>query len=178
MMKRTIGFVLAALLLLCCGCSAEQEEIQVPVDYYYPYTIDQIVYNEERQCMDCEPHESKGHEKDLSYLLNEYFKGPNRADLASPFPKNLTVTSLEITGDILVLELSREFGQLSGLNLTIACACITQTCFALNSRLSRVQISAVDTQLDGSKWITMTRSSMILLDDGMPTTEPTADTTE
>ena len=163
-MKRWLCFALSLLLFTAAGCAVNAEKMQVPVDFFYPYPIDSIVYNGEPMMMGSEPRESSGHEEDMRYLLNVYFQGPKSNSLTSPFPKDVTVVSYEITTDILTLELSTSFGQLRGIDLSIACACLTQTCFSIQPELTRVQISASDSLLDGSKWVTMTRDSLMLLD--------------
>ena len=177
-MKRFTCLILALLLALSAtACSARKPAAKVPVDYYYPYPMDEIAYNGQPTIMDSEQRESLGHEGDWVYLLNEYFKGPVSDELVSPFPARLTVVSLEIIGDMVSLELSNPLGQLTGIDLTVACSCISQTCLGMIPEINKVQISAADTLLEGSKWVIMTRDSMMLLDDSAVPTE-TADATE
>lgn len=172
-MKRLICLLLVLILLLpLSGCTKQEHEFQVPVNFFYLSAA--FVHEGKSRVFDCvidfEEREALGHIEDLEYLFNEYFKGPESTELISPFPKDLTVAELRIVGDIMFLEVSDSLGQLTGMDLTIACTCITKTAVAL-ANVKKVQISATDTLLDSSKTIFMDADALLLLDDSATPTE-------
>lgn len=175
-MKRWISLILTLFLLVfAVGCAVNTPAIQVPVEYFYPYPLEDIVYNGEPTITKSELWESAGHEGELDFLLNQYFKGPKSEYLTSPFPSNLTVVNCQINEETITLELSAELSQLTGIDLTTACACITQTCLTMYPECNKVQITTGSSLLDGMRWITMTRDTMMLMDNSTAPTETTAE---
>jgi len=176
-MKRYICLMLILFLLATMvGCRPNSSDIQVPVEFFYPYTLDDIVYNGEPVFTKSELRESAGHEGELDYLLNLYFRGPEQEKLYDPFPNRLTVVNYQINEESITMELSEELGQLTGIDLTTACACITQTCLAMYPECNKVYITAGSASLDGNRWITMTRDTMMLIDNSTAPTETTSET--
>ena len=81
--------------------------------------------------------------------------------LHSPFPSGLVLRSVEQDGGNLHVELSASLTMLTGTDLTLACACLAQTCFSL-TEAETVTISS-----DGLGFVsmTLTRDSLLLVDD-------------
>jgi ABC-type oligopeptide transport system substrate-binding subunit len=176
MMKKWICLLLT--LGLCCSLVAcgNQEQVQSPVDYYYPRTnytsgsTDSILASEVR--------EAAGHEDDLDYLIKQYLKGPVSPLLRSPFPSGTKLIRMEQNGDTLTIILDSTFAQLTGLDLTIACASLSKTCMAL-SGATTVQISADGPTLDGERSIIISADSLVLMDEPPAvTTSPTTEETQ
>ena len=97
-------------------------------------------------------------------LLNEYLSGPLGEGLHTPFPANVRIASFNISASTVTVVLSREFSQLSGLDLIIACACLSRTLFDMMEQ-NRIQIAAYESLLDGQAYITFDRSSILFVDD-------------
>jgi len=70
---------------------------------------------------------------------------------------------MDLDGLTAKIVLCDEFATLKGLDLTIACACLSRTVIALTG-CHEVIISAESMQLDGKNFITLSRDSYLLLD--------------
>lgn len=161
-MKPYLCLILSVALLLCCvGCKSENREIIDPVSFYYRVRTD----NQERvsSMIDYEIRETTGFSDDMIGLLNVYLQGPESSAFISPFPADVFVVSYETDHANVVITLCSEFSQLSGVNLSIACACITMTVSELTN-CEQVSIIAEDALLDGSNMITMHRNDLLLFD--------------
>ena len=127
-MKKFLSFLLCLFLLLCvCSCAHRAEAPQVPVRFYYPRTADSIQYTGDSGAFTFEERESAGHTDNIPYLLNLYFRGPSDPTLQNPFPTAISVTELKVYGNYAFLTVSDSFAQMTGMELTTACACLTLT---------------------------------------------------
>lgn len=167
-MKRTFCIVLAFLLLLpLVACSQQKADIQDPVNFYYrkkdPAHSDTAISKELG--------EAQGHREDYSYLIGQYLKGPTDEVLQRTFPSGISVIELKIDGTTATLVLSDFFSTLSGLDLTLACACLTLTICELTGT-EQLTVRTQSTLLDGNKSITMARKDIVLLDDCRVAIEP------
>ena len=161
-MKRWVTVLLILSMLSClCGCSKNSPPPKEPVIFYYPAA--KTVYNGTTEVLHPESREGAGYKADIAGLMNLYLKGPVSETLRSPFPVQVTVTRFASTTNTAILELSNEFAQLVGIDLTVACASIARTLFDL-TQLDTVQISATDAQLDGQASITLNRNDIYFLD--------------
>ena len=172
-MKHRISIILIVSILLClCSCANDTRPAKVPVNFYY--LAKDVSYNGKSEILLPEEREGAGHEADIEGLLNQYLKGPVSDTLRSPFPAHVSVNRYATTANMVVLELSSEFAQLTGIDLTIACSCITRTLFDL-TQLERVMISVTDAQLDGQASITFDLNDIYFVD--APSSDKTPDTT-
>ena len=161
-MKRMTSILLIlALLPALVGCSPKAEPPQSPVTFYYP--ADDTIYDGKTAVIHQEIRDAAGYEEDIEGLLNLYLKGPASESLRSPFPRQVKVTRYSTNSNTINLVLSSEFAQLSGIDLTLACACLANTLFEL-TQLERVQFFATDSQLDGQDSITLDRNDIYLAD--------------
>lgn len=168
-MKKGICMTLILIFLLC-GCrNAPVEKYQNPVNFYY--CRQEISYHSKDSVFCSEIRESNGSEG-LSNLLWTYLKGPERADLVSPFPAGLRVVSVRKQGDTLCVELSRNFAALKGMDLTRACACLSLTLGELTDA-KIIEIRTENVLLDGKDKITMLPDSLQLMDSGASISEIT-----
>lgn len=183
-MKRLIALLLSAALLLAflTACAPEQEPPHSPVAYFYPTeTIysghhDKPHFDHSTTVLRAEAGEAVGHEKDYLYLTNMYFHGPKDASLHNPFPKGLAVLEFRMTNNTVILELSSNYASLSGIDLTIASACIAKTLHAMTG-CNRVQLSAYNAFLDGSPFIFIDCNDLMEIDiPVLPSESPTEST--
>ena len=107
---------------------------------------------------------AEGHKQDHTYLLNKYFRTVPDAGLVSAFPSGLAIISFKLEGLTAKVVLTDCIADLSGMELTIALVCITQTVMSLTG-CQEVIISAYSRQLDGQNFITLNRDSYLLLDN-------------
>lgn len=160
-MKRGICLILVLCLILpLYACSGETP--QVPGTFYYRRaetafdTIDGVTAPEQV--------ELAGIRSDLSALFRAYFDGPKSPDLDSPFPRDTRVLSWEIQSDTLMLTMNDAFAAMSGIELTIACACIARTFLELLP-VTQVQFQANNALLGGEKSLTFSADNISLADD-------------
>ena len=160
--------LLSIILLLCvfiqlsaCGDN-DTGELHGAADFYY--LTEEVTYHSENGLIASEKRDANNYYDDLSTLLNQYLQGPDKTGLVSPFPENTTVSEITHNNGILSIELSKEFGQINGYDLSVACACLTLTVQQFVT-VNLVQISAEGVDLDGNKYITMNTDSLLLIDN-------------
>jgi spore germination protein GerM len=159
--------IAAAFLLLCLGlgligCSDSSEGYVYPVDFYYLRQDADIQYSKEDGIITFETREG-GHGESITHLLNLYFQGPADEMLVSPFPEKLNVISAHFSHNALDLILSDEFSDLTGIDLTVACACIARTCLLWDG-VEAINIRVQDSKAEASQTILLTKDSIILHD--------------
>lgn len=154
-------FLCIALLFALLGCQSNEDEILEPVSFYYRVRTD----NQEQvpQLIESELRDASKLSGDILTLLNCYIEGPDSSKLFSPFPPELQVLSCITEQEKTTITLSSEFSQLSGTDLSIACACITLTTAGLLNT-AQVTIIADNSLLDGKNMITMDVNNLLLND--------------
>ncbi len=169
-MKKILCAFLAVLLLCALtGCNKEKSELREPVKFYY--CLSDPAYGAAPGVIGHEARESAGHAQDFSYLLDVYLAGPESYTLRTPFPTGTALTGFSLDGKSAAVQLSTSFAKLSGISLTLACACITLTVWEI-SGAEQVSISVEGMMLDGNAQITMNRNSLLLLDDSNIVIDP------
>ena len=162
-MKRILIFLLILLLLPLWGCREVPEEVEIekPVSVYYK--LANPTHGTEDSVIAATSIESKDHEADYFYLISLYLKGTADPNFERTFPRGTTLISFKqdaLTGKIV---LSDRFASLSGIDLTIACVCITRTVMELTG-CREVIISTNTAKLNGERYITLSADSYLLLD--------------
>ncbi len=124
-MKRSMLFF-AALLLLLTACSGTRDRNGLRFYYrdapasdgHLPFgTEDGAIGFERRDC----------HPETFQALFGLYFAPPLDSSLESPFPNGLTCPSTALEDGILTVTLSQELDELSGVERSIAAACLVRT---------------------------------------------------
>ena len=157
-MRKIIALMLAAALLIgLTGCL----ETTDTVTFYYARHEDSYLYGLDNGVIAGESREVTGHRGDLKYLLTLYFHGPTTEYLRSPFPSGMVLRTVERQGDTVHVALSSSLTMLGGTDLTLACACLAQTCFGL----SNAQAVSITAEGLGIVSMTLTRDSLLLVDD-------------
>ena len=97
---------------------------------------------------------------DLESLLSAYLDGPYNVLLRSPFPKGTKLVSVQPGKEMIEVVLSDEFATLEGINLTLACACISNTLLEIsNAEMIRIRTESVP--LANTEYIDMTQKSLL-----------------
>lgn len=143
------------------GCQQEAPELKDPVTFYYQRQ--NLTYNSSDGVIAGETRDADGHAHEPAYLLNVYLSGPLSPEFVSPFPSKVRLLALEIQETNAILTLNRRFSELTGLDLTIACACLTMTTISLTG-VETVTIQADSAMLDSARQITMDTNCFLLLD--------------
>lgn len=161
-MKNRIFVMIILLCMLLCGCQVKSDALQEPVTVYYRLanisygTIDSVIAPTDM--------ESAGHTGDYTYLLNLYLTNDTSEEFARTFPKATMLVSIKMDALTAKVVLSDSFATLTGIDLTIACACLTQTVISLTG-CQEVIISTKTQKLDGQNFITLSKDSFLFLDE-------------
>lgn len=163
-MRRALIALLVLLLLLgCTGCSfGKGNSMETAVFYYLRNSDPNDLPN---QVIESETRETPGHSGDLNYLLSLYLQGPLDQELESPFPNGCELVSVIQLDDTLCVTLDSSLTELEDIRLTLACACMAQTCFSM-VETEQVQIRAAAPDLSESISMTFSKDSLLLSDDG------------
>ena len=100
---------------------------------------------------------------DITALLDLYVKGPHSAIFNNPFPSGTLILSCQQSNDILILTVSDEFSQLSGIDLMLSCACLARTGMEITGATA-VHIRADTLLLDGDDEIVITQDTFLFTD--------------
>ncbi len=175
-MKKCLNLLLMlAVLLSLAGCQKppQAEDPDQPVRFYYCHA-GELPFGQADSVITHEVRSGAGLLPDSQLLLSEYLKGPESEDLASPFPKGTALLALENKNGVVYVTFSDEFAALSGMDLTLACACFAKTAGELlNAKY--VILQAKTLPLGSSKQIPIFLDNLLLLDDSA-TNPPTTTT--
>ena len=165
-MRRRLCLLFAAILFfMLSGC--RHIETETVYNFYYlrvEYTCgsqDSVISTEARKFP--EKHE-------VSDLLKLYLNGPLDKTYKNPFPKNTSIIDFEHQADTVSIKLSDQIGALTGVSLSLTCACLAKTAMDLTGA-ETVHISADTLLLNGKNFITFDADTILLL-DGSSTTDP------
>lgn len=152
-MKRLISLLICTVLVLS-GCKGSDM-----AHFYYPRA--EIQYDCPDGVIASEERDTAGHGSHLSFLISLYLIGPLDSELASPFPTNTKLLSIEIKDSVLYIRLTDTSPALSDSQFTLACTCLTLTCLEITT-VESVSITS------GERDITLSRDQITLFDTGEP----------
>lgn len=119
-MRRLLSLLLAAVLLLLPACADPEADegllLYFPTDSYF-----------EGSALGSQPVTLPEGQAPEAALLRALLAGPTQEGLRSPFPAGVTLRSWHISDGILLVNLSEQYGGLSGISLTLADYSITLT---------------------------------------------------
>lgn len=159
MTKRILIIFLSLLLLFMFGCAGKNDDIEQPVNFYYHNSLlseenfDRIIVSEIR--------EGAGFTKEE--LVGLYLRGPQSEELENPFPEGLRLVSVSIKGKRVKITVSRLLGKLDGIQLTLACSCLSATLFDLYG-CQTVEIVSEGQTIDGKPSIIINKDDLALTD--------------
>lgn len=160
-MKQRIALSLCLLLLFSCmGCRQDPGADVDSAHFYYPRA--QLSFDSGSSAFEAE-YRHMDQWSSWAQVLNIYLAGPTSNQLRSPFPAGIKVINTTMENGTVTINVSRELAQLSGLELTIACGCLTLTCLELTGA-ETIIIRADGALLDGQKSIRMNKNTLMLLD--------------
>lgn len=132
-MKKIFCLLFSAWMLLClCGCHfGSSGDYLEPVVFIYPRQSEYFLHGDENGIFGSEIREASGHTGDLNYLLSIYMRGPQDAQLRSPFPAGCRIQDIQYKDETLHLVFNGEFAKLENMELSIACSSLLQTCYEI-----------------------------------------------
>ena len=168
MKKRIASILLILLIVSLCACTDTPDSSKDPLVFYYPWADLEAAMKQDPHCtaLGYEERDISGNRENLRYLLTLYFQGPLDTDLASAFPKGTSALEVQMEDTALTVTLNHAFGQLEGMDLTLACTCLARTCFGLTDAQS-VTIKTAPTDDTPELSVTITRDNF-LLEDHIP----------
>ncbi len=166
-MKKYLSYILIlSLAVSLLGCSFGHSGAVEPVTFYYTRNMqdpESFISNSQEGFFASEVREAAGHTGDLYYLLSLYLQGPLDHNLRSPFPTGCRVLTVYQKDGAVHVQLDQVFSSLENLELTVASACIAQTCIDLTDA-EAVYITAKSTE-NTPVDIVIHRDSLLLTDE-------------
>lgn len=156
-MKKKIILLLLAVMLLC-GCGMDTADPEETVSFFYPRA--DILYGAQDGVIAAELREASISGNSLEQQLYIYLSGPKTEGFVSPFPAGTALLGIKQDQSRLTLTLSEEFFSLEGVDLTLACASLAQTCFGITDTVELTLRSG-----NGEQRITIDRNSFVFFDD-------------
>lgn len=167
-MKRILSFL---ILPLCfCGC-AQNTAPSEGTQFYYPTTV--VSYGTESSAIAYELREYT--ELPTQEIIALYLQGPRQEGLRCPFPSECTLINLQLSEEEAALVLSDSYAELSGLELSIANACLAKTVIGLTGSTT-VVLCCETKPLAGEARISITQQDLILFDESTGVSDPNSAT--
>lgn len=155
-------FLVFSCLFGLTACIQSNEQPEPTVTVYYKRAVP--TYGQADSVIAATELLSSGKENDIAYLIRKYLASTPADGFVSPFSKEITLISFKLEGLTAKVVLSNELADLTGMDLTVALICLTQTVMSLTD-CEEVIISANTRRLDGQNFITISRDSYLLVDD-------------
>jgi len=155
-MKKLIALLLTLILLAGCSVSPRSSGQTV---LYYPAQYDPA---DPQKLITEVPYKGVG--DTAEDILADYFAAVTDPTIV-PFPSGVSIHSLKLKEDHATIVLSDQFAQLSGVNLTRSCICITRTVSELTG-VSTVTVGCKTELIDGEQAITFSNSDILWIDEG------------
>ena len=136
-MKKILRVLCILGMVLLCACGQKGEP---PAEYYlYFLPAASTSYG---SALAAQPWEGTGTALNEE-LMRDLLAGPTQEGLRSPFPKGLTLQSMEVEGNTIHITLSDHYSGLTDISQTLADACIVMTLCQLPG------VEAVEISTDG-----------------------------
>ena len=159
-MKRLTSICLLLLLILS-GCAGTEDAVTEVIFYYQRA---ETAYGTGEDVIVGEEHTLPQKNPNLAYLLDQYLQGPLDPALKLPLPNGTQVLEIRRENHVLTLVFSPELSRLENMELSVACACVSYTCF---SATDAVQIRIESASMDEGTPVSFTasRDTFLLFDD-------------
>lgn len=164
-MKYKFFLILLSLALMLCSCQTNQTSQKYTVTFYY--IQNELEFGTDTGVIKSTVREFNEFRNDYFYLISQYLNGPTSYDCISPFPAGTTLEELNWDQNRVQIVLSPHIATLSGMDLMVACACLTETVTELTG-INTVQIRCSKGLLNGEKVITLTPGSFMYSDQATP----------
>lgn len=163
MRYKNLVLLLLILNLFLCSCGQEKPPQQVRF-YYCNKNID---YGFSSNTIGYEPCGDPLDHSAYDKYFSNYLSGPKTNALISPFPAGTTLVSFFVEQQTANIVLNDEFSILTGIELSLACACISLTVQDMTG-CATVEISAQNALLDNQESIIINTNTIHLNDQIHP----------
>lgn len=168
-MKRFTLILLTILLSVgSLGCQKDDVQLQKPAKFYY--RNEEVNYGTEDGLIAYELQETSHIGADLYQLILQYQKGPVSESLVNPLSQDINITAVENYGGVITVSTDTSFHQLSGIDRSVACACISMTLLDY-TEAKYIKFYIVDDFLGEKESLIFSRKDMQLLDNLPATTQ-------
>ena len=166
MRKRWIDLFCAVILLLtaCAVVKEPQENMEQPVRFYYCFDRNDETYGGETGAMGWEWRDLGPERLTALEILEQYLQGPKSQKLTTPYPPELTVEGVLLENGLLTVNLSEEALELTGVERTLAAACLVYTMTQF-SDITALRLTAGEAPLTGVWGETLELSDFLPADD-------------
>ena len=162
MKKTTALLLLLSLCLSLAACGSDEPKLQSPVSFYYPRS--EVTYGSADSVIGSERREAAGYQNNYIDLLGLYLKGPISPEFKKPMPAGTELLYLSVENGTAIVTLSDHIARITGMELTVACACLAKTVMAITGA-EAVDIRAHSQSLGDTGNIMITKDNILLLDD-------------
>lgn len=162
-MKRLLCFLLALLCIPCFwGCAQNQDVPENAIVFYYRHS--DPAYGNSGNTIAKEYRDSAKLQGDIHDILSTYLKGPEDTQLHRTFPVGIRLISVNIHDNTADIVLGGTYSALTGLNQSMACACLTLTTCELLG-IKQVQIRRESETPDGANTVILRPENIVLNDN-------------
>lgn len=137
-MKHRKSILLLAALLALSAC--QSQEPQDALRLWFPSNPDASDHTAQAVTFELSLESETNTSEAIEVLIEALFSGPKSENLVNPFPEGTKLLSWRLHDNQLDLELSEEYGSLTGVDLTLADYCLTLTLCQLDG-IDRVSLS-------------------------------------
>lgn len=160
---RRLPLLLAALALLLASCAAPREETGAEgYELYYAARLDGEGGDAIRaRRVELAPGVSPDAGALAEELLTQLLASPASGDLRSPFPEGTKLQKVSVAGGRATVDLSEQYAQLSGIDLSVADCCVTLTLTQLTG-INAVRVTVNGRELPYRKTQLLTAADALL----------------
>lgn len=160
-MKLKLISLVLVLVFLLSGCNTQDSYHASAVNFYYIHN--ELEFGTESGVIQTTARTFETKSDDYTYLIEQYLNGPVTYDCVSPFPAGITLEELHWDQNRVQIILSPHITTLSGVELMVACACLTRTVTEMTG-IHTVQIRSSSGLLNGEQALTLTADSFVYWD--------------
>lgn len=170
-MKRMIAFILTAALLLplltaCSHPITPSPQMLNPAELYFRRT--EVQHGSEDGVLCAQTVDLGQTVPELDAFLELYLKTPPAEGLESPFPKQLQILAASVSNDTVTLQLGGAYAELSGIQATIADACLAKTVLPY-AGAEKLLLTVSDSAGQTVRTKKLSESDLLLFDDSSDT---------
>ena len=154
-MKRFVSGLIALMLLLS-ACGSHSKSQSDSVTFYF--LQQEFQYGHSGSVLAPESREFSGEPRNLSYWMALYLMGPVEDTHITPVPAGTRILCTSLDNGNIQLELSEPAEKMSDAEFSLACTCLSLTCFSITDADEVTIIS-------GDRKIVLNRKNITLTDD-------------